>query len=311
MPNFSTIIVQFCLLPLRAHTHFKIMWKFVSIFAILQSVAFSQEFNMSSSLHDTFNCYSDYLKRHGALDETFETTPYDGEEFLCEMILATTINRVYGELFREFSENSSFNESAKCIVENLRASKWSDLDIKEQIYDVSQLLTRQEKEQKIREIKHLQEKITGNAILTCLSEKEFGETFDSIIANTTYDDEDLVGDYCARKYGVENNLIDTNQYEINLNPRKILTTYVQCDIVNKKHFDDAEAELRNHLTQDTDTPAEKVECYMRKYHENQYFDKTLAIALLGEMKLTDEQKEREKQNFVSTMVNITRIISEC
>ncbi|KAG5675801.1 hypothetical protein PVAND_005675 [Polypedilum vanderplanki] len=288
------------------------MLKFILLFSIIISATIAQEFDATYSLNNTFNCYAEYLKRHGVLDETFEVTPFDGEEFLCEMVLVLTVDRLYGELYKEFSENPNFNESAKCIVENLRESKWSNLDLKEQVYQTSDLLTPLEKQQKIKEIKRLQEKISSNAILTCLSEKEFGETFDSIINNSTsLEEDDLVGDYCARKYGIEQGIIDTNEYKINLNPNNIVTTYIQCDVVNKKHFDDAESELRNHLAKDTDATPERIDCYMSKYHENHYFDKTLAIALLGELKLTDEQKERERKKFVSTMVNITRIISEC
>lgn len=154
-------------------------------------------------------------------------------------------------------------------------------------------------------------------MLTCLSEKEFGELFNSIIANTTQDeeepksDEDLVSDYCARKYGTENNLINTAEYKVNVNPTDIITTYIQCDVVNNKHFEEAETELRDHLLNDVGVVENKVDCYMQKYHDNHYFDKTLAIALLGELNLTEEQKQRERKKFIDTMVNITRVIAEC
>lgn len=161
----------------------------------------------------------------------------------------------------------------------------------------------------------MQEKISGNAILTCLSEKEFGELFNSIISNSTQEedksDEDVVGDYCARVYGIENKLINSTEYEVNVNPTDIITTYVQCDVVNEKHFEEAETELRDHLLNDVGVEESKVECYMQKYHDNHYFDKTLTIALLGELKLSDEQKRREKKKFIDTMVNITRVIAEC
>lgn len=262
-------------------------------------------------LSNTYNCYTDYLKRHGIIDHHYKSQPFDGEDFLCEMILESTVNRVYAELYHEFSSNIDFKDSAECIVDNLRDSKWSDLDIKEQIYEVSDLLTFPEKEHKILEIKKQQEQISSEAVLSCLSEKEFGELFDSIIANSTNDDEDLVGDYCARNYGIENKLINLNEYKINLNPKGIVATYIQCDVVNKKHFDDAEQELRNHLLNDENVPEDKVNCYMKKYHDNHYFDRTLAIALLGELNLSEEQRERERKNFVTAMINITRVISEC
>lgn len=268
------------------------------------------------SMENTFNCYTDYLKRQRVLDENFESTPFEGESFLCDMILATTVNRVYEELYHEFSIDARFGEAASCIVESLKKSKWSDLDIKEQVYEVSDLLTQPEKEHKIQEIKRAQEKISSEAILSCLSEKEFGELFNSIITNSTTQDEeenkneeDLVGDYCARVYGVEKGLI--KDYKIEVNPSGLITTYIQCDIVNQKHFDDAEIELRKHLLTDVGIPEGKVECYMARYHDNKYFEKTLAIALLGELNLSKEQEMLERKQFIDTMINITRVIAEC
>lgn len=82
-------------------------------------------------------------------------------------------------------------------------------------------------------------------------------------------------------------------------------------MVNQKHFEEAEIELRDHLLNDVGVAESKVDCYMQKYHDNHYFDKTLAIALLGELNLSDEQKQRERKKFIDTMVNITRVIAEC
>jgi hypothetical protein len=289
------------------------MWSFTLLVLAISAVVLAEDKDSDViSMQNTFNCYADYLKRHGVLEPNYESQPFQGEAYFCEMILSTTINRVYGDLYKEFHENENFKSSAECIVTQLRDAKWSDLDIKEQIYEASDLFTQSEKEQKIREIKYLQEKISGNAILTCLSTKEFGELFESIINNSTNDDDDdLVGDYCARKYGIENNLIDTQQYELDVNPRGIITTYIQCDIVNNQHFNEAELELREHLLKDVGVAEDKVDCYIQKYHDNHYFHNTLAIALLGELKISAEQRQREKEKFIAKMVNITRIISEC
>jgi uncharacterized protein YdeI (BOF family) len=282
----------------------------ILIVAVMQG-AFAQSNGDVMAVQETFNCYTDYLKKHGFMDAEVKTEPFDGESSLCEMILATTVNRIYGDLYKEFHSDKNFRDAAACIVQHLKASKWSELDIMEQIFEASTLYGDVEKEKKIRDIKVQQDKISSNSILVCLSEREFGELFDSIIGNVTMDDLDQVGDYCARKYGVDNNLIDTNVYKINLNPSNLVTTYIQCDIVNKKHFEEAEIELRKHLLKDMGVAEDKVNCYIEKYHENHYFDKTLAIALLGELKITDEQKAREKKHFVAAMTNITRVISEC
>lgn len=246
------------------------------------------------------------------LESTFLSEPFDGKSFVCEIILSSTVNGVYSELLEEFSKNAELKNAASCIVENLRVSKWSDLDLKEQIYEVSELLTKPERDQKIRDIRSQKENISDSAIVSCLAEREFGELFDSIFGNVTQDDEeDFVGDYCARKYGIENGLIDRNEYNVQLNTKNISTVNIDCDKVNESHFLGAESELRKHLLLDVGESQDKVDCYIKKYHDNHYFDNTLTIALLSELNVTEAQRHQEKNKFVKKMINITKVISEC
>ena len=104
--------------------------RFLLAFIPLISISNGSE---TISMKNTFNCYADHLKKHGVLEESFISSPFLGESFLCEMILTSTTNRVYDELYNEFSVDERFNNSAKCIVDSLKEAKWSDLDIMEQV----------------------------------------------------------------------------------------------------------------------------------------------------------------------------------
>lgn len=107
----------------------------ISLLLLSAAIVIKSDKNESEtiSMTNTFNCYADYLKRHNVLEQHFESSPFEGESFLCEMILASTVNRVYEELYHEFSMDERFKEAALCIVESLKDAKWSDLDIKEQV----------------------------------------------------------------------------------------------------------------------------------------------------------------------------------
>lgn len=257
---------------------------------------------------NSFNCYADYLKHHGLLAKSFESEPFNGESYLCEVVLSTTVEGVYTDLLGEFKKSEEFKEAAECIVENLRKAKWSDLDIKQRVVDVSEL-DDEEKMLMVLEIKKQQAKISNDAIVTCLAEKEFGGLFEEIFHKD--DQEDFVGDYCARIYAVDNRLIDIRVNEVVLNPHNINTGKIQCDVINKKHFEQAEKELKDHLLKDIHENTEKAECLIKKYHDNHYFNKTLAIELLGELKISDEQKQIEKSKFIETMIKITKELGEC
>lgn len=284
------------------------MWnvlKFV-IISLLISSARSAEVE---SMENTFNCYTDYLKRHGVIEQSFESEPFNGESALCEIVLSTTVEGVYSALFDEFNKSEELNEHAGCIVENLRKMRWSDLDLKEQIYRISDALTENETDEKIREIKSLQSKISNEAIISCMAQKEFGELFDQIFRKD--EQEDYVGDYCARKYALENKLVNSEIYKVNPNPNNIITEEVKCDEIVKQQLAQAEEELKQHLLKNFDGNADKVNCFNRKYHENNYFNITLAVELLGELEITQDQKLLEKNKFIQIMTRISKSLAEC
>lgn len=262
------------------------------------------------SIENTFNCYADYLKRHGVLEEKFVSEPFNGESLLCETVLSTTVAGVYSTLLEEFRMSEQLNSSADCIVENLKQAKWSDLDIKEQVYVFSEAMSEAEKDQKIHELQRLQATISSSAVISCMAEKEFGELFEQVFSKEE-EHEDFEADYCARSYAIENKIIDTAIYAVNPNPNNIDTKAVQCREIVEKNFKEAEDELRVHLLKDIGENAHRVDCLIKKYHDNHYFNKTLAVELLGELKITDDQKKAEKKKFIDNMTKITMSLAEC
>lgn len=284
------------------------MWNvldFLVIFVVFSSARAAEV----ETMENTFNCYSDYLKRHGVLEQSHESEPFNGESILCETVLSTTVEGIYSALFNEFSKNEELKNAAGCIVGKLRKSKWSDLDLLEQVYDISDMLSDDIKKAKIRELKQFQAKISGDAVVACLADREFGELFDQIFEKE--DQEDFVGDYCARKFAVENNLVDTKIYYVNPNPNNIITKEIKCDVLIKEHLKEAEVELRQHLLKDMKENSRKVDCLVKKYHDNHYFNKTLAVGLLGELNITEEQKNLERKKFIASMIKITEILMDC
>lgn len=261
------------------------------------------------SMENTFNCYADYLKRQGLLDNNFKSEPFNGEAELCNIVLSTTTAGIYSALLEEFVKVGEFNGSAECIVETLKKAKWSDLDIKEQVFHFMKSLSDEEKEIKIRELKKLQENISSDAIISCMAEKEFGELFDQIFNKD--EQEDFVGDFCARAYVVGNQLLDTNVYKIIMNPKNLITKDINCNEIMKKNFEAAEIELREHLLKDVGENSGKVDCLIDQYHRHRYFNKTLTIELLGELNISNQQKSIERENFINFMVEVTKKLSEC
>lgn len=284
------------------------MWSEVNFLLILIVARLVQAAEVES-MENTFNCYAEYLKRHGLLGSDYKSDPFNGEAELCDIVLSSTTAGVYSALLEEFSQVDEFKSSAECIVEGLRKAKWSDLDIKEQVYEFMDTLSAEEKAAKIQELKLLQGRISSEAIISCMADKEFGELFEQIFRKD--EQEDFGGDYCARAYVVDNQLVDTNIYKIELNPKNLKTQEIQCGEIIYKNFKAAEEELREHLLKDVGENSEKVECFIKQYHQHRYFNKTLAIELLGEINISNDRKLIEKESFIKFMIEVTKTLSKC
>lgn len=284
------------------------MWNVLD-FLVIFAIGISVHAADLDSMENTFNCYADYLKKHDLLDSKFPSDPFNGEATLCDNLLTTTVSNVYSDLNEEFSKIEELKDASGCIVENLRKAKWSDLEIKEQLFDFSDALSDEKKAEEIMKTKIHQDKISSDAIVLCLAKNEFGGLFEEAFKRD--DQEDDVGDYCARSFALENKLVDTEQYEVKLNPKNIITKDVDCAVINKKYFAEAEDVLKQNLIKDSVESIENVDCLIMKYRDHNFFNRILAVAVLGETNITDDQKEFEKNNFIEVMIKITQSLKDC
>lgn len=282
------------------------MWNVLECLVILLLASLGVQGAEEDSMENTFNCYADYLKKHGLLDQKFPSESFIGEVHLCDVLLATTADNVYSALLEDFKKNNKLKDAAECILGNLKNLRWSDLDIKEKVFEAFTELTDEVKFENLREVKALQGKVSSEAVVACLSEKEFGDLFEQIFAKDHQ--EDFVGDYCARKFVLENKLIDVGKYQVQKNPNNLNVSDIKCDVIIKKHFVDADEELRQHLQK---TFSNKVDCAISKYKENDFLSKTLSVALLGELGIPEDQKQLEKREFINHMIKITSDLSIC
>lgn len=84
-----------------------------------------------------------------------------------------------------------------------------------------------------------------------------------------------------------------------------------CEILNSQRFAEAEFELRQHLIKDIKENEGEAECLIKTYNAEHYFDKTLAIEILHELGINEEQKLKEKRKFIDTMIEITNNLARC
>jgi len=93
------------------------------------------------------------------------------------------------------------------------------------------------------------------------------------------------------------------------NPNNLSTEDIKCDDIVQQNLADVDEELRQYLIKISSDNANKIDCLINKYHENQFLNKTFAIAMLEELALTDDQKTIERNQFIQSMTKITSDLS--
>lgn len=147
----------------------------------------------------------------------------------------------------------------------------------------------------------------------CLIEKKAGQLFDSIFEElSTSKDEnksekEKIEDNCFKKYIIEKNLLDVNEYKIEL---KNISNNTKCDEIIQNNLRSYEEKYKKNL-RSVNVPEKKIKCILEEYHN--FNDEILAITYISSLsKITDEQKQREKQKFIDILVNVTyKIQTEC
>ena len=162
-----------------------------------------------------------------------------------------------------------------------------------------------QKGNKLDALKDQVREIQDRAIIKCKSSEEFGRIFDEFFEHNDQKESNFDGEteYCIRDYLVGKNLVSNESFGFVLNPRNVRTEIINC---NEKVNEVLDIAYKNK----TLVPS-KNDCQMKVYRGMNFIDYILKGNLLSQLRLTNPDKQTEKQNFINTMIEITYKIKNC
>lgn len=144
---------------------------------------------------------------------------------------------------------------------------------------------------------------------TAATDNLFGGLFDVMLSRPYDREKDIEGDFCARKYVVDLNLLDPKTYDIEMNPRNFDPTKVDCKKIVAQQTEKIKDEMKNrfgsHMT------CNQVHCAVEKFEDENYINKIVLTVVLSQVKLTDEQKQTERKKFIKMMNKVTHAMAKC
>lgn len=268
----------------------------------------------------TDTCIADYLASLGMIDSELGSS--DPPSQLCSAIIEVTKAQLLKGVKEEIVNDDNMKLEADCIIETLKKSNFTNYLLITYVYSSDERISAVKKDEMMA---HLQKDLTNftlDSFIHCQSGKKFGEVFDDLFSDSSSDEEELddAEDYCVRKRIVDSNLINMDQVTIELNPKKIETAKLDCNVLYQKALKDGEDELVKTLLDDDSSeqndekknmkPTE-VACLVGVIREDNYIDQMVLFDYIKEMNLDEARKSEMRERFIKIMTKLVKSSSKC
>jgi len=258
-------------------------------------------------------CIVNYLRNKELISEKYGV----GEEMSssCSNFIKSSEMAMLLEVKKKLDEKEELKDSTECIVDRLKEANFVEYAFKVQI--LSEENDEVADGERIEDLTKAMQKVielSGNAVIDCHFADQFGAIFDSIITEESQEDEELSDedDYCVRKHIIENELIDATKYKLDVNPKSLDTSSIDCDDLYKnlviKIKDQMVAGMKEMDINDSSSSNISDKCVLNIVDSYDYVNKLEYFDYLKEFELSQHDVDEEREKFVHLMKDMTKMV---
>ena len=263
-------------------------------------------------------CITKHLKNTGRI----ENDDFSEENFNPEQSCDTVINRysekIYANLRQQLLNDPDFKNDTNCMMEKLKKTIITEFVMKESLYRTATQLAKNKRNRKISKSRKSQIILKNEAACECATTRERkdmfeqrNEEFEYLMNDNSITEEDPELDYCVRKHVIDHKFLDTQTYNVSMNPTHIDVSDINCDAIIKLIIEDDKTDTEEHYeAQEEEHTPEEIECMVEKHSEYHYVEKLMTIKVLKELKMTEEQKNAERQKYVEMLELIKKAMNK-
>lgn len=258
----------------------------------------------------TDTCVADYLKSKSLLES--EHGSENPVSPLCLSIIQVTKQTIMKGVRENLEHDEKFKNDSNCAIESMRKTDFADQML------LVYFLESNQKDQKVNEIlektqKHVNE-IILRAFIDCEAVKKFSEAFEELFEDKSSSEEEIDDkeDFCIRKHIVKNNLINMKNLKLEVNPKNIETSEIDCNVLYQKALKDAEKELVQALAEnsseendDSSDVAKLEHCLLKVIRKEHFIDQMLQFDYVKEFDLNPETRGELKSHFIDVMTQLS------
>ncbi|CAG9798993.1 unnamed protein product [Chironomus riparius] len=262
-------------------------------------------FDEAAQLEEGNACIIQYLKNKQRLSQDF---PYDTQPdtVKCRLVMPLILKHLETALIQKLSEKEDIK--VDCIMAHLKNVSALDYMLMREIIPMSRNLENSEITQKTRNTTKALRRILINGATKCGSDKSYSGLFDDILGLQNMSIAVLQHNYCFSKYAVENKLIEVKH--INLNPRRIPTTNLNCEEMIDIQQITKERQLLSKLN-DKKLSREEVQCIMDKYRSEKAFDSNVALEVVDFLHISYEEKRANRERIANSLEKYIKSVFTC
>lgn len=276
--------------------------KFILTLIALILIEFSAALPLSKSKKGQ-DCLIKYLKEKGMLEEEFLTTnSLSGCDLATRLVIPEMINLHLAKL----SEAGIIN--ADCVAMELRKSGIYDFMLKENVIESTNLLDLDEITRRLRDVRITIKDILDNASTNCDSDHTFAGLYNNYLGIKNETLVVLQNNYCYAKFAVDEKLIEIG--DLNINPGNINIAAVNCNQIVSEQKTIIIATIIEKYNK-KNVPQHQIDCVLNAFSEGKAVEKSIALEVLEELKISLEMKKRNREKLTCEMEGIFFTGLEC
>jgi len=260
-----------------------------------------------------------FLKQPEFLQKSYNKTgEARASEALCNSSIEIFRATFLTKLEKDFQADLDLAPHSSCLVENAKTHRLFELAMKQNIIQDTKKMSKRKRKKALKALENAMEKKIEIVITLCIADKIFGDLFDETYAtayaevnSTNTTEEDLKYEYCSKKYMVDNNLFNPD-YQVNLNPRNVNVSNLNCDEIVQNMITEAIDELKEEFEEESERVSKrKMKCVTKAIRSSRYYETLYNVLMLVEIEISDEEKAKERTKFIQNMKDMYERIIKC
>lgn len=273
----------------------------------------------AEKLKQESDCSKTYLNTYYNLDKNYNATS-DGDINECAGTMESVLLEYNEIMMSLIEEDDEFAEETGCMMDKLRSFNTADYFLQHNTYS---------EDESMKSLRRLMAAFSAGSYINtkvslaseiCFPDKTFGESFEETFAseeispvyNETVDDlGGLQLDYCQRQNLVDKIIFKLNLHKIVVNPKNIAVSELDCNKLYNEYFEEYSIALKDKFVSAMGPTAKEARCMANQIRIENYVGKNLRVWMLGELKISGEEKEAEKTDYIISMKDLYKKIMGC